>query len=83
MRDLFCFFFCLRTFNSVVAMMIPMLMLARRFHHLFTQAAGRPGMTDGVGFSFPLGAILYEVTIDKKMVKFYVEKGGQQHQLIN
>jgi hypothetical protein len=25
-------------------------------------------MTDGVGFSFPLGAILYEaITIDKKM----------------
>lgn len=66
----FLLFVASSTFNSVVAMMISVLMLARRFRHLFTQAAaaGRRGMTDGVGFSFPLGAILYEaITIDKKM----------------
>jgi hypothetical protein len=59
----FFFFFLLRHIPST-------LLLSRRFRHLFTQAAaaGRRGMTDGVGFSFPLGAILYEaITIDKKM----------------
>jgi hypothetical protein len=68
-------------------MMISMLMLARRFRHLFVQAASRPGMTDSVGFSFPLSAILYQVTTNKNkkssLCRKGQTKGGQQHQLSN
>lgn len=45
-------------FNSFVAMVIAVLMLAKWFRHLDTRAVGRCGMTDGGRFSLPFGAVL-------------------------